>query len=317
AKTVRAIGVPEERFREDGLRLLRACRFACQLAFSIDERTLDGMIACRANIAHVSAERIRDEVNKILLSPIPSAGFLTMERVQLLDMVLPELSACRGVEQYGNHLFDVLNHSLFSCDGAPAVLEIRLAALFHDVGKPACRRELPNGTVVFHEHEKLSAQLAETALRRLKYPRATETTVTHLISNHMFAYSPEWTDAAVRRFVRRVGKPHLESLFALRIADGYGMRRTPVPGREIDDLQRRINSILRKEDAITVRDLAVNGNDLAGAGIPKGPQMGLVLDFLLETVLDDPAQNERHALIGLAMNFFNKYLTGKQDQSSR
>ncbi len=308
---IRAIGIPRERFAEDGLRLLRACRFSCQLSFSIDENTLSGIAECRENIRNVSAERIRDELDKILLSPTPSTGFLSMEKTGLLEIILPELSACRGVEQFGEHEFDVLDHSLYSCDGASPTIGIRLAALFHDIGKPASRKELPDGTVVFHGHDQLSGELAGDILRRLKYPKKVEREVTHLIRNHMFSYSPEWTDAAVRRFIRRVGVENVEDLFALRIADGYGMRRRTRPGDAIPDLRRRIRAILEKEHAISMRDLQVNGEDLADAGIPKGPEMGTVLEFLLETVIDDPDQNRHDRLIEMAVRFYNQHIARK------
>jgi len=162
---------------------------------------------------------------------------------------------------------------------------------------------------VFHHHEEISADLAAAILRRLKYSNAVAKSVVNLIRNHMFSYKPEWTDAAVRRFLRRVGVDCLEDLFALRIADGYGMRRQ-IPGdRDISDLRRRIDMIIQKEQAFSIKDLAVNGSDLADAGIPKGPDMGKVLDFLLETVIDDPSQNEKSCLIPLAVKFYSSYIT--------
>lgn len=310
-KIIKAIGVPDERFSEDGLRLIRACRFSCQLNFTIERGTLAGMKACRENIRNVSAERVRDEIDKILLSSVPSTGFLVMEKTGLLEIVLPELSACRGVTQRGEHAFDVLDHSLYSCDGAPMSLEIRLAALFHDLGKPAARKELPDGTAIFHGHENISAALAGAILKRLKYSRAVEKKVTHLVKSHMFSYDPEWTDAAVRRFLRRIGSEHVDDLFDLRIADGFGIRRSMPSGLGVIELRKRIESVIDSDQAISIKDLAVNGTDLAKAGVPKGPEMGKVLEFLLETVIDDPAQNEHDKLLDLAVRFYNDYVAGK------
>jgi putative nucleotidyltransferase with HDIG domain len=305
---IRAIGDPEKRFSEDGLRLLRACRFASQLAYTVEEETMEAMIACRSYIRAVSAERIREEIDKILRSPLPSVGFLVMERAGLLEEVLPELAACRGVEQKGDHEYDVLDHSLYSCDGAqPDNLTVRLAALFHDIGKPASKRRIETGEVVFHGHDEISAKLTRDILRRLKYSKAIENSVVHLIRQHMFAYDPSWTDSAVRRFLRRIGVEHVSNLFALRIADGYGVRRTQPSGLSVKELSRRIEDVLEKDQAIHVKDLAVSGHDLEReAGIPKGPEMGLVLDFLLETVIDDPGQNEHVKLIKLARNFYTR-----------
>jgi tRNA nucleotidyltransferase/poly(A) polymerase len=307
-KIVRAIGTPAERFNEDGLRLIRACRFSCQLGFEIEKSTAEAVAACRNNIIKVSAERIKDEIDKILLSPHPSSGFLAMERTGLLRIVLPEVAECRGVSQKGDHLFDVLDHSLYSCDGAPEILEIRLSALFHDLGKPAARKDLPDGTVAFYGHEEVSARLAANILRRLRYSKAVEHKVVHLVRNHMFSYEPGWTDSAVRRFLRRVGKDNVGDLFALRIADGFGVRRSRPSGLGVAALQRRIDSVIDAEQALSVRDLAVNGNDLEQVGVPKGPGMGKVLDFLLETVLDDPSQNKREVLLEVATRFYNNYI---------
>lgn len=308
-KIVRAIGVPSDRFSEDGLRLIRACRFACQLGFSVDQPTLAGMQQCRDNIRNVSAERIRAEIDKMLLSPAPSAGFAIMERAGLLEIVLPELAACRNVPQKGDHLFDVLDHSLYSCDGATENLEIRLAALLHDIGKPEAIKELPDGNVIFHGHETISADLARNILRRLKYSKATERKVTHLIQNHMFSYTPDWTDAAVRRFLRRVGTDDVNDLFDLRLADGFGVRRVLPSGIGVIEIKKRIERVLNAADAITITDLAVNGTDLAGVGVPKGPDMGKVLNFLLETVIDDPTQNDRDKLLELAARFYKGYVS--------
>jgi tRNA nucleotidyltransferase (CCA-adding enzyme) len=309
-KIIRAIGIPEERFNEDGLRLIRGCRFSCQLNFMIEKRTLAGMRACRQKIRSVSAERIRDEIDKILLSSVPSTGFLIMEETGLLDIVLPELSTCRGVTQKGEHHFDVLDHSLYSCDGAPLAREIRLAALFHDLGKPAARKELPDGTVIFHGHENISANLSRVILQRLKYSKAIEKKVVHLVKSHMFSYDPEWTAAAVRRFLRRIGKENIDDLFDLRIADGFGMRRSMPSGIGVIELRKRIESVVNSDQAISIRDLAVNGTDLGNAGVPKGPLMGTVLEFLLETVIDDPTQNNRDALLDLALHFYDDYIAG-------
>jgi poly(A) polymerase/tRNA nucleotidyltransferase (CCA-adding enzyme) len=305
---IRAIGNPDDRFAEDGLRLIRACRFASQLGFEVDPATLAGMKRCRSNIRNVSAERIREENDKILRSDVPSAGYKVMERSGLLAEVFPELDACRGVYQKGDHEFDVLDHLLYSCDGAPKdSLEVRLAALFHDIGKPQARRQEAEDEVIFHGHEKLSADIAQNILRRLKYPKAVERTVTHLVAQHMFSYDQNWTDSAVRRFVKRVGTEHIDQLFSLRIADGYGVRRSPPSGVSIKELGRRIDQVLSAEHALDIKDLAVGGQELAEkAAIPKGPEMGIVLNFLLETVLDDPTQNNPETLLELARQFYTQ-----------
>ena len=314
-RIIRAVGDPNERFSEDGLRLLRACRFACQLEFSIEDTTLRAMVECAGNIEHVSAERIRDEINKILTSNTPSIGFLAMDAAGLLNRILPELTAGRGVLQRGVHEFDVMLHSLYSCDGAPkANIEVRLAALLHDIGKPEAQQETEDEVTVFYQHERLSAEAAGDILTRLKYPNTLRKEVLHLIRNHMFSYEPGWTDAAVRRFLKRVGPSHVNNLFALRMADGFGMRRKSASGIGLNQLRERIDSVIEKNNAIAIGDLKVNGDDLAEfAGVPKGPEMGKVLDLLLESVIDDPKLNEREALLTIAQRFYTSYLEKKEN----
>ena len=217
---IRAIGDPGNRFSEDGLRLIRACRFAAQLGFTIHPDTFDGIRTNLPALRGVSPERIRDELFKILASPVPSVGVLAMAESGILAIVLPELDACRGVEQKGFHRHDVFVHSLFASDAALAGdLEVRTSALLHDIGKPIAKAIDDNGIITFHRHEEHSEYLARKLLYSLKCPKAFTETVCHLIRHHMFHYEPSWTDAAIRRFVRRVTPEHLDKLFSLRSAD--------------------------------------------------------------------------------------------------
>jgi putative nucleotidyltransferase with HDIG domain len=303
AGIVRAIGVPEERFREDGLRLMRAVRFAAQLGFDIEDGTFRALKSLAERIAAVSWERIRDELEKLILSDDPGRGLRLMKDSSLLDHVLPELAACVGVPQAGDQ--DVFDHSILACEGAPAELNLRLAALLHDVGKAPTLEVSDDGSLSFHRHEHVSAELAVEALTRLRFPKAVIGDVSHLITHHMFNYAPEWSDAAVRRFIARVGQDSIDDLLRLRQADTYGKTRRRTPGQQ--ELRRRIDSVLEKDHAFSIGDLAVNGNDLhAHAGIPRGPEMGVVLRFLLETVIDDPSMNERERLLEVARRFYDQ-----------
>jgi len=311
---IRAIGSPEERFGEDGLRLLRAVRFSAQLKFVLEPATLAALKTCHGNLAHVSAERIRDELSKILGADQPSAAFLLMEQAELLPLFLPELTRCRGIAQKGFHEYDVFDHSLLACDGAPAdSLVLRLAALLHDIGKADTVSADELGIPTFHGHEQASESSARTILRRLKYPRAVEDEVCHLIRHHMFHYQEEWTDGAVRRFLSRVRPEHVPALFRLRRADQFGMSGSRTQGSNLEDFEARIDKVVREAHALTVRDLDVDGHVLhARGGIPKGPLMGVVLDFLLESVLEDPSLNEQDRLLELGRNFYETRLkTGK------
>lgn len=316
AKTIRAIGAPQERFSEDALRVLRAIRFATQLGFHIEQETLAAVGALAGTLNAVSHERVRDELNKILLSPAPSIGFRIMRDTGILDAILPELAAGVDVEQRGEHLFDVFEHSLVACDRAPAdKLEVRLAALLHDIGKPAALAHDTDGTRTFHGHEKISRDQAESLMRRLKYPNKVIQNVVHLIAHHMFNYTEQWSDAAVRRFLTRVGTDSIEDLFALRKADSEAQKATVSDERALNAFRLRIADVLSRDHALTRKDLAVSGNDLVEVGIPKGPAMGTVLDHLFETVLDDPAQNTREQLLSVARAFYQTRIDQPGDSS--
>jgi putative nucleotidyltransferase with HDIG domain len=306
-RLVRAVGDPLERFREDGLRPLRAIRFAAQLAFDVDPGTLAAIGPSVERFRMVSAERVRDELQKILLSPLPSIGFRLLERTGLLAEISPELAACRGVDQRGMHVFDVLDHLYASVDAAPNELALRLAAVLHDIGKPAAKEERPGGDPTFYRHEEYSAQAAEAMLKRLRFPNALVDEVAHLVRCHMFSYDESWSDAAVRRFIARVGTDSLDRLFALRLADGTGITGVPADPRSLDPLRERIEAILVAKEAFGLADLAVKGGDLVAIGIPAGPKIGVLLRELLETVIDDPTLNQRERLIGIAEKLKPKY----------
>lgn len=301
-KIIRAIGNPYERFSEDGLRLIRACRFAAQLGFSIEQGTLDGMEKLAENIARVSAERIMEELRKILSTENPSWSFELMSRTGILNIIIPELSPCQDVAQSGVHEFDVFRHCLYSCDAAPKDNpELRLAALFHDIGKPECKTEDNERFFHFYNHENVSADITERILKRLKFPNQIIENVIHLIRNHMFNYSDEWSDSAVRRFIARVGKEHIVNLMLLRQADQFGFARKFIPDRGLADFRQRINRVLQTESALNIKDLAINGKDLMDSlGADPGPLIGVILNDLLETVLDDPEQNKRDLLLNMA-----------------
>ncbi len=309
--TIRAIGNPHERFAEDALRLLRAVRFATQLEFAIEPGTWDALTRASPSLRRVSHERTRDELNKILASERPSVGFRLMSDGGLLKVILPELDAGVGVEQRGDHRFDVFEHSILTCDGAPRDnLTVRLAALLHDIARPATLSVDADGNRTFYGHDQESAGQAQSLLRRLRYPNTVIARVTHLIRQHMFGYTPDWTDAAVRRFLARVGVQNVENLFALRQADSYAQRGSRTDLRTLLTFRERITDVLAGDHALSRKDLAVNGHDLTSIDIPPGPAMGTVIDHLFETVLDDPKQNTRPQLLKIAGAFYHSRLKG-------
>jgi tRNA nucleotidyltransferase (CCA-adding enzyme) len=310
ARVIRAIGDADERFREDGLRLMRACRLATQLGFSVEPATREAMRRSRDAIRPVSAERVREEIEKMLRQERPSGGLELMRDSGILEIVLPELARCVGVEQRGAHCHDVWGHAVASCDAAPADnAAVRLAALLHDVGKPPAAVRSAEGEWTFHRHDELGAEIAEGILRRLKYPNATIAAVRHLVASHMFHYTPDWTDAAVRRFVARVGEESIPDLIDLRRADQIGTCGDAGIPAGLVELSRRVEALRDSRAAFTVGDLAVDGKQvMAELGIRPGPLVGIVLGELLETVLDDPSLNTPDALLGIARRFYERRL---------
>ena len=299
-QVIRAVGNALERFSEDALRPLRAIRLAAVLGFRIEDETFNAISAVKDKVREVSAERLRDELMKCLEAEKPSLAFELMRQSSLLQYILPELEEGLGVPQNRYHAYDVYFHSLMSCDAASKEKPlVRLAALLHDLGKPTTREETgPDAT--FYNHQMVGAEMADIALRRLRFSRADREHVVRLVKHHMFNYTSYWSDGALRRFVRKVGVDNLADLFDLRIADrlGNGLKEGfPI---YIEDMRSRIESLLREEQALKVSDLAVNGEDvMRELGLEPGPEVGEVLKGLLEEVLDNPSVNTRDKLLAL------------------
>jgi putative nucleotidyltransferase with HDIG domain len=305
-RLIRCVGRAEERFAEDGLRPMRAVRFAAQLGFDLEDKTLAAIPGALDTTAKVAPERIREELDKTIATATPQTGFIIMEETGLLKLLLPELDACRGVEQRGFHRYDVLDHSLLACayaakKGFPT--EVRMAALFHDLGKPAAaRRDEERGIWTFHKHEQESVRLTGDILRRLRYPNAMTEKILRLIREHMFHYEDSWNDAAVRRFIIRAGEDIIPGLFQLRLADCAGTSGTEPDPAMLLPFHRRIQASLAKTGVLSLKDLAVNGRDLLAAGMAPGKQLGIILGELLEAVVDDPELNTREKLLEIAEN---------------
>jgi poly(A) polymerase/tRNA nucleotidyltransferase (CCA-adding enzyme) len=296
---IKCVGDPESRFKEDALRLIRACRFASVLGFTIEKNTLISITNNSDLLTSVSMERIRDEFMKILESEVPSKGINLLKDTGLLIHIIPELIDCISVEQNKYHSLDVYDHSVLSCDKAD--IKVRLVALLHDIGKPKTK----DGEH-FYGHEIVGAQMAEVILDRLKFSRSYVDIVKKLISLHLFNYTPEWTDAAVRRFMRKVGDDNmLELLFLLRFADERGNPKSTYDFSNINDLKNRIEDIMERDEAISIKDLKINGNDIIKLGYVPGPDIGKVLNYLLEKVLDDPSLNNKDKLINLVKCYNN------------
>jgi tRNA nucleotidyltransferase (CCA-adding enzyme) len=299
---IRAVGDPVARFREDGLRPMRAVRQAAQLGFDVEPATLAAIEPTLDVFRKVSAERVRDEMLKMLAAPRPSVGLELMRRTGLLGEVLPELLEGVDCTQNRFHKHDVYGHTLAVVDETRGDAIVRLGALLHDIGKPRARqpREGAPGEFSFFKHEYVGKDMADAIGRRWKLSTVDRARVVAMVEHHMFFYTPDWTDGTVRRFVRRVGGETLDALFALREGDVRGRGFGEDPEVELGELRRRVATVADADAALRVTDLAIDGQDVMRVlGIKPGKEIGLVLEHLLELVLDDPSLNEREKLEAL------------------
>ena len=296
ARLLRTVGDPRARFEEDALRLVRAARFAGRFEMTIDPATEQAAIELAPSAATVSGERVRDELLRILeLDPKPSRAFGILERLGILRVILPELAALRGVPQSKAIPGDALDHTLAAVDAAPP--DVRLAALLHDIGKATTLRDGH-----FIGHDSVGAELAAGVLQRLRIPGATAARIVGAIRHHMYDYEPTWTDAAVRRFIRRTAQVDRRLLFDLRRADNAASGVGPIGEENQAQLEARIvEQLAGQPDLLMHRRLAIDGHDLQSElGMQPGPEIGAVLDRLTEAVLDDPSLNRREKLLELA-----------------
>lgn len=303
---IRAVGTPLRRFSEDGLRPLRAVRFACVLGFEIEKNTFRAIGQRREVFRKVAPERVREELLKILGSKHAHTGIQLLERCGLLQEILPELTWGIGFAQNRFHKHDVYTHTLNCLKHGRGDPVLKMAMLLHDIAKPKTA-EGPEGERTFYGHEKASARVADRVLRRLRFSNQQRRRISILISNHMFHYLPEWTDGAVRRLVRRVGREYLDDLYELRRADawgrGVGVRETLA---NLKALKSRVARVLAEDAVLKVTDLAIGGNQVMKTlNIPPGPRVGRILDALLERVLDDPSLNQTKTLTALLKKLKN------------
>jgi len=295
-RTLRAVGDPKARFEEDALRMVRAVRLASTLGFTIEPATRAGIEANADLIRYLSGERIQTELSKLLASERPSVGLRLLADTGLLERISPDLARQRGVPQNKVPDEDLWDHTLRSVDAASQERPVvRLATLLHDIGKPAT---FSDGH--FLHHEVVGAELAATLLDELRFPRAVRERVVHLVRHHMFSYERAWSDAAVRRFIGKIGTDAIDDLFALREADNLGSG-LPADAGGLDVLRARVIAELEGELVLDRSKLQIDGSDLIEElGLRQGPQLGRILDELLEKVIVDPALNDRATLLMLA-----------------
>jgi poly(A) polymerase/tRNA nucleotidyltransferase (CCA-adding enzyme) len=298
AKLIRTVGEPKERFGEDALRLLRAVRFGVELDFEIEEKTAAAVKTEAGLLEMIAKERIRDEFIKMLMTPRAAKGIILLEDLDLLRYVIPELREGIGCGQNKHHIYTVFDHNVRALDYSAEKnysLEVRLASLLHDVGKPRTKvGDGPNST--FYNHEVVGAKMTAQILDRLRFPKEIVEKVTHLVRYHLFYYNVgEVTEAGVRRFLARVGPENVADLLKVREADRIG---SGVPKAVPYKLRHLLFMIEKVEhDPIHPKMLCVRGDDVMKIlSIPPGPKVGQILAILLEEVLDDPQKNDKNYL---------------------
>ncbi len=334
-KVIRTVGNPNDRFQEDALRMLRAIRFSTTLDFAVSYETLQAISENKDLIKNISFERIRDEFTKIIMSDNPVAGIGLLQKLGLLKYIIPELEEGIDCIQGGAHIYDVWEHLLHALDHAAQKgwpLEIRLSALFHDIGKPRSRRNIKTPTKLesnltgprmredegpdraksdssfsgkklytFYGHEVIGTRMTKIIIERLKYSKKTEELVLSFTRNHMFFSDTEKiTLSAVRRIVASVGKENIWDLMKVRECDRVGMKKAEAPIR-LRKYHAMIEEVLR--DPISVGQLAIDGNYLIEMlHVKPSPRMGWILSALLEEVLDDPTKNTKEHLSELVQS---------------
>lgn len=298
-KIIRTVGDPSQRFTEDALRMMRAVRIASELGFMIDTGTFDAIKSNAQTLTKISAERIRDELLRILGSQFAADGILMLKNTGLLSHVLPELESAFSVGQKSpkrHHIYDVGMHSVMAlkhCPSGDAV--VRLATLLHDIGKVKTYRKDASGVITFYNHEVVSTKLAKTIAARLRLSKKQTEKIVTLVRWHQFTVDERQTDSALRRFIRHVGPDNLDDMLALRIGDrlGGGARET---SWRLELFKKRLIEV--QQQPFTVSDLKINGYDvMKQLNVNPGPVIGKALDALFAEVEAGTLPNEREALL--------------------
>ncbi|MDH5533439.1 MAG: HDIG domain-containing protein [Candidatus Pacebacteria bacterium] len=301
AEKIKTVGDPNLRFKEDALRILRAIRFSVQLNMEIDDETYQAIGDHAHLIEHISWERIRDEFLKILGSDFPAEGVEILDETHLLEYIMPELLEGKGVKQGGHHITDVWTHSLDALRETPSVDPIvRLATLMHDIAKPRTYA-LKNGDITFYNHEIVGSRMASKIAKRLRLSKKNIQRIFILVRQHMFHYQQHNTDAAIRRFMRKVGLGNIDDILDLREGDrlGSGAKRT---SWRLEEMKQRM--IQQLNQPMEVKDLKIDGNDLMKEfDLKPGRILGDILNHLFELVLEDPKLNTKETLFKLSKKY--------------
>jgi len=325
-KRIKAVGNAIERMQEHPIRMLRAVSLAARTGFTLSEDVLFAIKHCSESLRYVHVDAIRKELNYILLSEKPSASFKLMQILDLLDKVLPELANCIDVKQEKkHHKWDVFHHCIYTCDNVEPDLILRLSGLFHDIGKPTTRKIVKGKGITFHKHEVMGAKIARRILTRLGYSNKVKKEVSKWIRLHMYHYTREYGDTAIRRFITKaeIEKEDLNDLgnfplFKLRAAErlGNGFKKIPVTPKQ-KDFEKRIIKIYNETTAFGVNDLAIKGDEIMEVfKLKQSNLIGRIKKHLLEKVLSDQTLNNRVDLIKLAAIFINKQKGVDEDKKS-
>ncbi|OUN08251.1 hypothetical protein B5G43_02395 [Flavonifractor sp. An92] len=305
-KVLRCVGEPERRFREDGLRLMRALRFAATLKFSIHPDTARALHTCRDMLTHVAGERIQAELFRLL--PGPGAGAVLRAFPDVLAVFWPELAPLPGFDQRSPwHCYDLWEHTVRAVENVPPTIPLRLAALLHDVGKPACFSVDESGTGHFYGHPAVSARLADEMLRRLHTSNALREEVVSLVERHHWDLPP--TEAVVRRRLRQLGPEGFSALLALQRADLHGQAGDIAAPRlaELDRTEALARDILAQRPCLSLKELALSGKDVLALGVSPGPAVGEILKALLDRVAEGELPNTREALLPAARELAKEF----------
>jgi tRNA nucleotidyltransferase/poly(A) polymerase len=297
-KIIRAVGNPDARIAEDALRMLRSVRIASELGFMIEPATLEAIKTNAHLIRDISAERVRDELLRILASPFAADGILLLKQTELLKIIISELDAAFTIGQKSparHHIYDVGTHSVMALKHCPSKDPIvRLATLLHDIGKVKTYK-LVGDVITFYNHEVVSTKTAKAVLARLKFSRRDTEKILTLIRWHQFTVDERQTDSALRRFIRHVGKENLPDMLALRIGDRLGGGAAETSWR-MELFKKRLEEV--QKQPFTVTDLKINGFDvMKELHCKPGPLIGKVLNDLFSEVEAGTLANDREELL--------------------
>lgn len=300
-KCIRCVGQAEERFSEDALRMMRGVRFSAQFGYRIEEQTREAIRKLRENLRNVSAERIRVELVKLLVSPHPDYLRIACD-LGITKVILPEFDVCMETPQHNpHHCYSVGEHTLEGLKAVRADKVLRLAMLLHDIGKPLTKTTDENGKDHFKKHPKESARLAQDILRRLKFDNDTLKKVCRLVEFHDWSIDLEENVkiSTVRRLIANIGEDAFPDMFEINRADLLSqssyLRERKLAKQEM--LESMYREIMEKQECLSLKDLAVGGKDLLAQGIKPGKELGEILQRMLADVFEDPAHNKKEYLL--------------------